>query len=199
MDPRSGTMPPLWRRLFHVVAGSAIPCIAIPLTGGIMVVLMSVLSGLALVVEVARFQFPALNRQLVMWLKPLLKATEDHRITGATYIALGALAAFLLFDKSIAVTALLFLSLGDPAAALVGSRARGIRLFGKSPWGTVAFALVALGVAGVLSMTGVVSAHWALAVGALVAGLVELTPLPMDDNFTIPLIAGGVMSGLVGI
>ena len=161
--------------------------------------MMSVLAGLALTVEMVRLKLPSLNRLLVTRFKPLLKQTEDQRVTGATYIAFSALAAFLLFDEPITITALLFLSLGDPTAALVGNRAGGIRFYGKSPWGTLAFVLVALGVAGVLSATGVVSGHWGLAVGALVAGLVELAPIPLDDNVTIPLVSGGVMTGLVAL
>ena len=92
-----------------------------------------------------------------------------------------------------AVFALLFLSLGDPAAALVGKRVRGPRLVGKSPGGTLAFIAVALSVIGILVGLGVVQFHWSLMVGAVVAGLVELAPLPVDDNLTTPLIAGGIM------
>ena len=48
---------------------------------------------------------------------------------------------------------------------------------GKSPWGSLAFFLVAMGVAGVLSGAGVVSFHWGLVVGAAVAALVEAVPV----------------------
>jgi len=168
----------------------------------IMVVLLAVLSGLALLVETVRLRTPGLNRVLVRYLRPLLKESEDRRITGATYIAISALAVFLIFDKPIAITALFFLALGDPAAALLGSRMRGPRVMGKSPWGTLAFVVVAVAVAGVLSAAGVVSFHWGLAAGAAIAALVELAPLnripALDDNVTIPLISGAAMT-LIGI
>ena len=189
----AASTPPQWRRLFHIGACSAIPFLAIFSSDTVMIVLMAVLSGVALSVETARLALPSLNRRLVPWLKPLLKETEGRRITGATYIALSALAAFLLFDKPIAIAALFFLSLGDPAAALVGTRMGGVRVFGKSPLGTLAFMMVSLGVAGVLSAGGVVPLHWGLAAGAGVAALVELTPLVLDDNVTIPLISGAAM------
>ena len=186
-------------------AGSAIPLIGIFLNDGVMVILLAALSGLALLVEMVRFRLPSLNHTLVGWMRPLLKETEERRITGATYIAISALVAFLIFDKPIAITVLFFLSLGDPAAALVGSRMDGsrwplgIRVFGKSPWGTLGFMLVALAVAGVLSAAGVVSFHWALAAGATIAALVELTPLVVDDNVTIPLISGAAMTLMMGV
>ena len=186
--------PPAWRRLFHIGAGSTIPILGIFVSSGVMVFLLATLSGLALVVELARFKLPSLNSLLVRELRPLLKQTEDRRLTGATYIAVSALVAFLIFDKPIAVTALLFLSLGDPIAAVVGSRMGGFRVFGKSPWGTVAFAAASLAMSAVLAVADVASPYWLLAAGAAVAAVVELVPFPVDDNVTIPLISGAAMT-----
>ena len=179
-------------------AGSAIPVLGIFLSGSFMIALLAALSGLALLMETARLRLPGLNQLLITRLKPLLKEAEDRRITGATYIAISALVAFIIFDKPVAVTALLFLSLGDPAAALVGSRVGGIRVVGKSPLGTLAFVVVALAVGGVLSAAGVIPFHWGVAAGAVVAALVELAPSVLDDNITIPLISGAGMT-LMGV
>ena len=187
-----------WRRLFHVGACSAIPLVGIFLSTTVMVILLGCLSGLALLVETARFRFPALNRLLMPRLKPLLKETESHRVTGATYIALSALVAFLLFDKPVAIMALFFLSLGDPVAALVGSRLGGFRVYGKCPLGSLAFIIVSIATAGVLSAVGVVPFHWGLAAGAAIAAAVELAPSLVDDNVTIPLVSGAAMT-LMGV
>ncbi len=186
--------PPVWRRLFHLAAGSSIPLLAIFINSPVMVALMAVLCGLALTVEAVRLRLPRLNSVLVKRLRPLLKDVEDRRLTGATYIAISALVAFLVFDKEVAIVALFFLSLGDPAAALVGSRMGGVRLAGKSPWGSLAFFGVSMAVAGVLSGTGAVSYHWGIVVGAAVAALVELVPFVLDDNLAIPLVAGAAMT-----
>ena len=48
----------------------------------------------------------------------------------------------------------------------------------------------------VLVGAGVAPLHWSFLVGAVVAGLVELAPLPVDDNLSVPLIAGAVMQYL---
>ncbi len=150
-------------------------------------------------VEGVRLKLPRLNTLLVSRFRLLLKEAESRKVTGATYFVLSALAAFLLFDQSAAIAALLFLSLGDPVAALVGRRAPGIRFFGKSPVGTLAMVLVGMGIAGVLSGAGVADRHWGLFVGAVAAGVVELLPVPLDDNVTIPLVSGGVMALLIGL
>ena len=193
----TSTKPPIWRRLFHLATSSTIPFIAIFVDASVMVAILAPLSGIAIVVETVRFRIPSLNKFLLRWLRPLLKETEDRTPTGATYISLSALASFLLFDKSVAISVLFFLSVGDPIAAVVGSRMKGFRVFGKSPGGTAAFAAASFGMVGILSVTDAVSYHWALLVGACVAALTELLPMPLDDNLTIPLVSGAVVTALM--
>ena len=181
-----------------MTSGSMVPLVGIFAASDHMVVLMAVLSGVVLTVEAVRLRVPRLNVVLVHWLRPLLKESEQGRITGATYIALSALFAFLLFDKSVAIAALFFLAVGDPIAALVGRRMPGPRLIGKSPLGTVAFFLAAMAIVGVLSAGDAVAFHWGLVAGAAIAALVELLPLPLDDNLTVPLVCGAAMT-LMGV
>ena len=154
---------------------------------------LAVMSGGGLVLDLARFRVPWVNRRFLRWLAPLLKTSEDRRFTGATFLVVGALFSFLFFGPQAAVPALLFLSLGDPAAALVGRRLPGPRVLGKSPGGTAAFVLVSLAVVGVLVGSRAIDYHWGLWAGAVIAGLVELASVPPDDNLSIPLAAGTAM------
>ena len=191
--PQQTPPPPLWRRLFHMVAGSTIPVAGIFVPFDFMVAALAVLSGGSLVLDLTRFQIPWINRRFLYWLAPLLKDNERRRFTGATFMVIGALFSFLLFGPEVAVPALLFLSLGDPAAALAGRRLPGPRIRGKSPGGTAAFILVSLAVVAALTGSGAIDYHWGLWIGAAIAGLVELASLPPDDNLSIPLIAGASM------
>jgi glycerol-3-phosphate acyltransferase PlsY len=158
-----------------------------------MVAFLASLSVLALVLESARLAYKPLNRVLVSWLKPILKKGEERKVTAATFMILASLGCFLFFDKGIAVAAMLFISVGDPLASLVGSRAQSLRLWGKSPWGSLALFSSAAGLALVLAATNVASPLWVLLVGGAVAAITELLPLPIDDNATVPLVAGGAM------
>ena len=158
-----------------------------------MIVALAVVSAWGLGLDLVRFRVPWLNRQFLRRLAPLLKHDESHRITGATYLVVGALFTFLFYGPEVAVPALLFLAAGDPAAALVGRRFPGPRLFGKSPGGAAAFVAVSLVTVAMLVGGGANDFHWGLLIGALVAALVELLGLPPDDNMTIPLIAGASM------
>ena len=185
--------PPVWRRLFHLTAGSSVPVAGIFAPENGMVLALAVLAAGGLALDLLRFQVSWLNRAFLRWLAPFLKPQEGRRFTGATYMLIAAVIAFYFFDTAVAVAAMFFLALGDPAAALVGRRAPGFRIFGKSPGGTAAFVAVSLAVVAVLTGSGAIGYHRGLLVGATIAGLVELAPLPLDDNLTVPLLAGAAM------
>ena len=193
----SASTPPIWRRLFHVIAGSSVPVAGIFAPEDGMVIALAVLAAGGLSLDLLRFRIGWLNQVFLRWFAPLLKPEEGHRITGATYMLIAASIVFYFFGTTIAVAAMMFLALGDPAAALVGRRTPGPRIWGKSPGGTAAFVAVAMLVVAVLGGTGAVDYHWGLLAGAAVAGLVELAPLRLDDNLTVPLVAGTAMHFLV--
>ena len=185
--------PKIWRRLFHVFAGSTIPLAGIfaPETAFLIALAVLAVGGLAL--DLARFGIGPFNRVYLRWMSPLLKSDEESHITGATYMLIAAVLVFWLYGKGVGVPVMFFLSLGDPAAAIVGRRMPGPRLLGKSPGGTAAFVAVGAAIAGVLLAFGAIEYHWALWAGAVIAALVELAGIPPDDNLAIPLIAGTVM------
>ena len=97
------------------------------------------------------------------------------------------------FSKPIVVAALLFLILGDPAAALVGRTLGRVYIFGKTMEGSLACLAVCL-VLGILvqEITQGLTFKAVLA-GAITATVFELLPIPLDDNFRIPLSAGFAM------
>jgi len=78
---------------------------------------------------------------------------------------------------------------GDTVAAIVGKSAGRIRIFGKTLEGSLACLLICFGITLFLPE---VPFHVAI-VGALVATIFELLPIPLDDNFRIPLSAGFAM------
>ena len=188
-----GAPPPVWRRLFHVVAGSSIPLAGIFVSETAMIWVLSILAVGGLAIDLARFNLGWLNRIFTGLLAPILKADEAGHITGATYMVIAALLIYVLYGKEVAIPAMFFLSLGDPVAALVGRRMPGPRIWGKSPLGTAAFIGVGAGAAAVLIMANGIDHHWAIWVGAAVAGLVELASLPPDDNLWVPLLAATAM------
>ena len=186
--------PTLWpRRVFHLLAGSTLPLgiLFLPLDTAQWLLIAGSLGAVAL--EALRGLAGGVNDWLVRTL-PFFKAAERTRITGATFMLLAATFLVFVFEKEVAVLAMLFLSVGDPFAALVGVRDRRMRLFGKSLAGTGAFAVAALGAGLLATLHPDVPLAWWLAPGAVVAALAELAPLPLDDNLTVPIASATVMA-----
>ena len=159
------------RRLFHIVAGSLFPLLALVLPQWIIILLAATGTGISIILEVSRRRSRRVNDWFTSRFSVLLKESESSQTLGSTYLLAATLLAFLLFDRNVAVLALLFLAVGDPLAALVGERYGRARIRKKSVEGSLAF------------MAG--------------AALVELLSLPPDDNFTVPLVAGAVMTPLM--
>ena len=155
--------------------------------------------------EIARRHSPRINRLFVGAFGRMMRPAEEQgRITGATYLVCASLAVLLLYPPSVAALALLFHAWGDPAAAIVGSRFGRVRLphlgpgprQGKTLEGSMAFFAVALLVSAVLWASGAFGVFWPAALGALVAAVLELLRLPVDDNVTVPLGSGALMAVL---
>jgi acyl phosphate:glycerol-3-phosphate acyltransferase len=153
---------------------------------------------LGILSEVARILTPELNDRMLKVL-PFFKPKEKEVITGATYLVLSATFIVFVFPKDIAVLSLLFLTVGDPFAALIGIRDHRLRIFGKSLLGTLAFAITAASVGALAALHPAIPLAWWTIPGAITAAIAELIPLPVDDNITVPVAAAAVMFLLSGV
>jgi glycerol-3-phosphate acyltransferase PlsY len=96
----------------------------------------------------------------------------------------------LAFPRGIAVLAVLFLTLGDPAAAVFGIWKGRTRFRGKSVEGDLACLVICLVIAVIVT--------WMLPdpllvvgiAGAVFASLFQALPVPLNDNLTIPVGSG---------
>lgn len=168
---------------------------------------LSVLIPLALVLgvlDVARLYHPATGRLYSKYLGFLLRHHErtEHgrKLNGATYVLLSAIICVIVFPKVIVITAFAVLIISDTSAALIGRRFGRHRFFNKSVEGTAAFFLSALVVVALAPKVAWLPAEYALgAIAVLIGAIVEASPVPLDDNLSIPLSIGGVMWALYAI
>jgi dolichol kinase len=119
----------------------------------------------------------------------VLRRKERSRLMGSTYFLFSTLLVILLFPKPIAIASLLILILSDTAAALVGRGIGKASFWGKTLEGSMAFFICSLLIVWIYPNLDRFSGSLA----ALGATLVELLPIPLDDNLTIPLVAGAIM------
>lgn len=119
----------------------------------------------------------------------VLREEEKPTLMGSTYFLFSTILTILLFPKTIAIVSLLILIFADTAAALVGKGIGKVRIFGKTLEGSFAFFLTSLLIVWTYPDLNRLSGSLA----ALGTTLIELLPIKIDDNLTIPLVAGAII------
>lgn len=179
-----------WRRVLHALNGvttAAVLYWLLPGQGWALAVLGALLVFL-LTMDLVRLRNPMANLLFFRWFRVLASPREERGIASSTWYTLGVFLAVLLFPRAAVIPALLVLALADPAASVLGRR------FGKRPLGkgsvegSTAFAVVAF-----LVLWPFVGAGTAL-VAAVVGAVVEILPLGLDDNLTVPLAVGAILA-----
>lgn len=156
------------------------------------VALLLALTAFAIAVDVVRINDHRARRFFGKFFGGLLREHEQFNLTGSTYLLLAALLALEVFPRPLAGVALGFTVLGDGMAALVGKAYGRTRFFNKTLEGALGGLAACLVWAALVAWAGFVP--WPVAVcGALTASLVEILPIPLDDNLGITLISGYVM------
>ena len=119
----------------------------------------------------------------------VLREEEKPTLMGSTYFLFSTILTILLFPKSIAIASLLILIVADTAAALVGRGIGRISIFGKTLEGSLAFFFSSLLIVWIYPNLNRFSGGLA----ALGATVIEILPIKVNDNLTIPLVAGAIM------
>jgi len=182
------------RKLFHLTAASLVPTVYYfeLIARHWTLNLTLAVTAVWVIGDIARIKIDSVNRVIYKsQLKNFMKIKEKNSLTGSSYVLIGSSFALLLFNPPIASASIYFMSIGDPSAALSGC-AFGKTRFGKSGKtleGSAAMFLVCL-IIGYAITGGVVMA----VTGAVAGAITEFFTGPLDDNLSIPLVAGGAMT-----
>ena len=152
--------------------------------------LLGGLSTLFLFGELLRMNVEPFKRFFKLIFSAVVRESEDHTITGATTVFIAGFLTVLIFERPVAIFAMLILSLADATAALIGRKWGNHSLFEKTVEGTMTFLIVALALAFLLPdlpRAGAVAA-------AGIATVAEVLPSPIDDNLIVPLSAATTIS-----
>jgi dolichol kinase len=174
-----------WRRIFHA-GNSLVLAFLPPLLGVNRWVVVGILSALLaglIAFDWYRLRRAELNALFFRMFPSLASDRERTGVASSTWYALGVIVVYALFPAWVVVPAILTLGLADPAASTVG-RIWGRRRIGK---GTVLGTTVFVAVAFAIMATAV--GPVAGLVAALATAAVEVLPVPLDDNLTVPVTA----------
>jgi len=184
----------LKRGLFHIFGGLLIPIAALFLPRMVFIISLGVATFIFLTFELIRFRLPRINRWFSSFFKLLLREEEVSRLTGSSYMLIASVIAFLVFQRDIAVLALSFLAVGDAVATLVGKQIGKRKLLGKTLEGNLACFFSCIVIGFIIHYAGLNIGLLTILVGSVGATIAEAIPLPINDNLTIPLLAGLVMT-----
>ncbi len=180
------------RKILHIFS-SAIPLIYFFYIDSkkIMLTCLAISIFFAFIIEISRIKLISFQNIFNKYLGNMLRTKEKNGdITGATWMLVGSFTTILLFPIDIAVAALIFLSVGDAIAGLVGQFFPIYKVKDKSLSGTIA------GIIGCIVSLIILNTSiplYIIIIGAISAMLIELLPLSINDNLTIPNFSGSVM------
>ena len=193
----------IWaRKSYRIVMGLIFPTVYYFSPNKVPVVcIISFFLLLIIILEVERHRHPGLWPYITKRTYGKILKEKPGRILGTTFFLVASLLSVLLFEKGIAISVLLFSVFGDAASTIVGVKYGKTKLFGeKSLEGSLAFFIICFFVGlflifsrrMFLGLTGPTKLLLIL-VGSFAASFIELLPIPLDDNLTIPLFSGVVM------
>lgn len=184
----------LRRALVHMLLGLTIAILGLFLPRAIGLSILGLVTAVFVSIEFMRFRNRTVNLWFIRIYRPVVRHEEASRLTGASYLLIGSLLSFLIFSKEIASIAIAFMSVADPMAGIAGRKLGKTRLFGKSLEGDLACLFFAIITALVYYFAGVSVPLAAVLAGALAATTVEALSLPLNDNLTMPLVSGAIMT-----
>jgi len=176
------------RKIFHLIS-MMFPLGYFVIEREIMLIFIAALFVISLGMELGRIFIPRIGQYINPIFKSIMRGAEEKKISGATYLLAGAGITIYFFDKDVAIIALLLVSVSDTAAAIVGTAYGKVRLWGKTLEGSTAYFTAT----GILMMLMQSLTLEQMIVGLFTGTLVELLPIPINDNLTMPVIAGFAM------
>lgn len=181
----------LFRKSIHI-ASVAIPVSLYLLPESVSRPGLLAFTVIVLAVDVIRLHSPQVRTLFYFIFGKILRDHERFNLLGSTYLLIAALLCMYSFTKPIAVVAIAFVVIGDAVAALVGRRWGRVRLLDKSLEGSLACLTACILIARIYPGDEIT---WPMTLmGAFVATLFELLPIPLDDNLRMSLSAGFAMT-----
>ena len=154
---------------------------------------LSILMVLFIIFDILRHKVAWVKSLFTLFINSMLRSHEQEgKLTGATWVMIGAVISIILFSKPVAIIALIFMSLGDSAAGLIGQRYGKHKIWNKSWEGFFGGLFVCIIIGIIYSLLTTLPMTISLS-GAVAAMVMEILPIPLDDNFKIPLGSGAIM------
>ena len=149
------------------------------------------ITSFAIIIEYLRINSVSVKKIFDSYFFTMLRNHEKSgKYTGATWVFIASTISIAVFPKEIAIISLIFMAIGDTTAGFIGRKVGRIKFYNKTLEGSLAGFIVCL-ITGLLMDLDL--NNFVIIVGAFSAMVIELIPVSIDDNFTIPLFSGTIM------
>lgn len=187
-------MEKIGRKIYHVSGGLFLIAVYVWLGRSLGLLMLLGVTIFATSLDVIRLKSQVFNSFIFRYFSKFIRDSERHVLTGTPWYVMGILAAVALYSTPVAVYSVAFLACGDVAATSVGERWGSIKLAGKkSLQGSLAFFAASVIAGAVINHFFYPMSALVFIAGALTASVVEVIPLRINDNLSIPVVAGAVM------
>lgn len=188
------------RKIWHVSGVSAIIYTYMVLPYELFLAVCTCITSFVLLMDIGRLYSPKLNAAIQSSFSFCMREGEKDKVSGMSYMAVGVLVAALLFPRDVVILSLIFLGVGDPIASIFGILYGKNKIGSKSLEGSIA-AFIACSLASVVYFVANDFFDHRIFLAVPLAGLwgalAELIDIKhLDDNFTLPVLAGFGLWGL---
>jgi len=142
--------------------------------------------------DIFRFLHKQTNILLTEKVKTIFRKGEREKFSSMTIFLISTFITLLFFEIEIAITALIFLVFGDMFGKIFGLAYGRHKIFEKTLEGTLAY-IGSVIIFGFILYTSLEIHIFILIAGGIAAPLIELLPIGVNDNFTVPILSGAVM------
>jgi len=188
----------LIRKGIHI-ASSVIPLSYLFLDKNILLYVLVPSVCVKVVIEILKYKSDAVFSLYQKFFGSILRVHEQDkrlfRLNGAAWMMLAYVLCIIFFPRLIAITGMLFLAYGDSLSALAG------KFLGKKHFvpdrtfiGSFTFFIVACAVVFLLPKYSYLPKEYLIGcLTALIATVADTLKLPVDDNFSIPIVSCGAL------
>ena len=181
----------LLRKGIHITS-IVIPILLYFIEKEIIVYITLAATSLMILLDLLRKLSSGFNKFYLLLLHRVLRTKEldvkKHLFTGGTYYILGIFLTVWIFPKEIAAVAILIMILCDTAAALIGKKFGIHKIFDKTLEGSLSFLFIGIIIIAVTPRLSQFPLEYVIAFTALIlTTILELLPVKIDDNLSIPI------------
>lgn len=148
--------------------------------------------------DIFRLIYKKMNIFFFKKIKTFYKNKEYKKFSSITLFLFACFLTVLVFEKEIAVLAVVFLILGDFFSKFFGIFFGRHKIFEKSYEGSLAHFNACL-IGGYIFLHFISFPFHIFLLGAMVATFTEMLPLGLDDNFSVPLMSATTMYLLLSV